>query len=175
METIKIGRRELDKEVFVKAVAENNSLTTIIKAIGWNPIPTSTRESVASTIEEMGLDISHIKQLKKQGNYVTREKQFTLSTDNQIYLNSFLNSLSEKSAPSYKASCGNFLEEIGEQDFMTVTKEQMLEFANRRKSDTMKKNVEAHLRSMLIYLVENDINNAVSKVDKQMLIWLIRK
>ena len=174
METIKIGRREVEKALFIKAVQDNKSLSDIIVAMGWNITPTSTREAVLDAISELELDTSHLKQMKKPNENLCF-KQFTLSSDNRIYLDSFLNSLTDKSRATYKASCGNFLEELVSQDFITITKEQILEFADTKNTESMKRNVEAHLRSLMIYCVNNDINNSIVKVDKQMLIWLISK
>lgn len=175
--TVKIGKREIEKEIFIQAVATNDSLTHIIEAIGFNPIPTTTRWAVTDLIEELKLDTSHIKAKKviHQETYENQVKQFNLSEDNKQYLDSFLPTIAEKSAATYKSSCGNFLELLGSQDFITVTKEQILAFAATKNTEAMKKNVEAHLRSMMIFCVNNDINGAIEKVDKQMLLWLIRK
>jgi hypothetical protein len=175
MEMIKIGKREISKEFFIQAVANNNSLTKIIEAIGWNPIPTTTRENVLSKIEELELDTSHIKQLKRVFETTTKIKEFTLTETNKQYLDSFLDTIANNSRPTYKASCGNFLEKIDKQDFITVTEDQILEFASTRSTEATKRNVESHIRSMLIYCVNNNINGAIDKVDKQLLLWLIRK
>lgn len=177
METVKIGKRWIEKEVFIQAVAANKSLTNIIEALGLNPIPSTTRNNVSDLIEELNLPTSHIKAKKKihADTYEANVKVFDLSTHNKQYYESFLPTIAEASRATYKASCGNFLELLGNQDFITVTKEQILEYAETKKTEAMKKNVEAHLRSMMIYCVNNDINGAVDKVDKQMLLWLIRK
>lgn len=177
METIKIGRRELDKKLFIQAVATENSLTHIIEALGWNPLPTSTRWDVTAKIEELGLDTDHLKKKKivHEEEIQARVKQFNLSEDNQQYYDEFLSSITERSMATYKSSIGNFMESIDSQDFITVTKEQIIEFADTKNTEAMKRNVEAHLRSLMIYSVNNDINNAVDKVSKEMLIWLISK
>jgi hypothetical protein len=178
METIKLGRREVNNDLFIQAVANNNKITDICVAIGFNPTVVTNRGNIENKILELGLNHSHIKffgRREKQEFVERRIKTFSLSNDNQIYLDEFLSSLAEKSMATYKASCGNFLEEVGEQDFITVTKGRILEFAGRKNTEAMQRNVEAHLRSMMIYCITNNINGAVDKVSKEMLIWLISK
>lgn len=177
MEVVKIGKREVDKEAFIHAVANNKSLTHIIDELGFKSNVTTTRWDVETRIKELGLDTSHLKKKKivHEEEAINRVKQFTLNKDNQQYYDSFLPSLAERSTATYKSSVGNFMESIGSQDLMTVTGSQILEFANTKESDAMKRNVEAHLRSLMVYCITNDINNAVDKVSKEMLIWLISK
>ena len=177
MEVVKIGKREVDKDVFIQTVANNKSLTHIIEALGFNPLPTSTRWDVTAKIEELGLNTDHLKKKKivHEEEVQARVKQFNLSKDNQQYYDEFLSSITERSMATYKSSIGNFMEELKDQDFVTISKEQIQEFASTKKTDSMVKNVTAHIRSMMIYLVVNNINNAEEKVSKDMLIWLIRK
>ena len=177
MEVVKIGKREVDKEVFIQAVANNKSLTHVIEALGFNPLPTSTRWNVTAKIGELGINTDHLKKKKivHEEEIQARVKQFNLSKDNQVYYDEFLSSLAERSMATYKSSIGNFMESIDTQDFITARKEQILEFADTKNTEAMKRNVEAHLRSLMIYSVNNDINNAVEKVSKEILIWLISK
>jgi hypothetical protein len=104
-------------------------------------------------------------------------KTFKLSKSNQQYLDRFLGSLNEQSRATYKATCGNFLQALGTNDFTRVSPKRIQEFASHKKTEAMQRNVESHLRSMMIYCVKNDLNNVVSddKVSKEMLIWLISK
>lgn len=177
MEVVKIGLREVDKELFINAVANNDSLTHILEAIGFNPIPTTNRHNVENLIAELNLPTDHIKAKKKINleTYKANEKQFNLNEDNKQYLDSFLPSLSDNSRATYKASCGNFLETLGSQDFMKANSEQVVAFANTKNSEAQKANVTAHIKSMMVYCVNNDVNGAIDKVSKQMLVWLIRK
>lgn len=178
METIKIGRREVNKDQFINAVAINNSLTDIIKAIGFNPIPTTTRNNVVAAIEQLHIPTTHIKCLKrtvKPEVVQNRIKTFKLSKTNQMYLDKFISSLSEQSKASYKSSCGNFLQEIGTNDFARVSPDRVMKFVNKKNSQAQKNNVAAHIRSMMMYVVSNNINNAKEIVSKDMLIWLISK
>ena len=182
MEIVKIGRREIDKEVFIQAVANNKSLTHIIEAIGLNPIPTSTRWDVTAKIEELELNTTHLKAKNKVNveAYQSRVKTFKLSNSNQNYLDKFLGSLQERSQATYKATCGNFLQAIGTNDFIKISPKRIVEFASHKNTESMRNNVTAHLRSMMIYCVNNDIKGsdnvgAVERVSKEMLIWLISK
>jgi len=177
METVKIGLREVDKEVFIKAVADNDSLTNIFKAIGFNHVPTTNRHNVEKLIAELNLPTEHLKAKKviNPETYKANEKQFNLSNDNKQYLDTFLDSLTDTSRATYKASCGNFLETLDSQDFMKIDSDKIIAFANTKNSEAQKENVKAHIKSMMVYCVNNDINGAVEKVSKQMLVWLIRK
>ncbi|MDF2950551.1 MAG: hypothetical protein K0S18_134 [Anaerocolumna sp.] len=178
METVKIGRTEVNKEEFIKAVASNNSFPKIMSELGFNPNVGSVKLNIKDKIIELGLNHSHIMHFDYQtpDEVMQRKiKTFNLNADNQIYYDEFLSSLPERSVANYKSSCGNFMEELSEQDFITINKEQILEFASRKKTESMVNNVTAHLRSMMIYLVSNDVNGAVDKVSKEMLVWLICK
>lgn len=177
MEVVKIGKREVEKEVFIQAVANSDSLTHILEAIGFNPIPTSNRHNVENLIAELNLPTEHLKAKKviKSEVYEANVKQFNLNEDNKQYLDQFLDSLTVTSRATYKASCGNFLEGLVEQDFMKINEEQIIAFADTKNSEAQKANVTAHIKSMMVFCVNNDINGAVEKVSKQMLVWLIRK
>jgi len=172
MEMIKLGRREVSKELFIQAVADAHKVKDVAEVLGLNSSTVTTKEYIREVIIELGLDHSHIKNFDwRQTEEVLQQriKKFSLTEDNQMYYDEFMCSLSEGSMATYKASCGNFLQSIGEQDYITVTKSQIIEYANGRN------NMLAHLRSMMVYCINSDINGAVDKVDKQMLIWLISK
>jgi hypothetical protein len=178
MEVVKIGRSEVNKDEFIQAVASNKTFPTIAQALNFNPQVVSTKLNIKNAIIDLGLNHSHIMHFDYQlpEEIMQRKiKTFKLSEDNQTYLDEFLSSLPERSTATYKSSCGNFMEELGEQDFVTVSKQQIVEFAGRKNTESMVNNVTAHLRSMMIYCVSNDINGAMNKVSKEMLIWLISK
>jgi predicted DNA binding CopG/RHH family protein len=178
METVKIGRTEVNKDAFIKAVADARSLPDICKAFGLNYKVVSTKQNIRNLIHELGLPTEHLVYYgwKPSEEWLQNKvKTFHISEDNQIYIDEFLCSLPERNVSTYKSSCGNFMEELGEQDFAEVTSKQILDFANTKKTQSMVNNVTAHLRSMMIYLVSNDVNKAKEKVSKDMLIWLITK
>jgi len=178
VETLLIGRREVSKDLFIQSVKTANKLTDVIEGIGFNPKPSTTRKAVANLIDELALDNSHLHKYgftQKDEIIQSRIKTFKLSKWNQQYLDRFLLSLQEKSRATYKASCGNFLQELGTNDFTRVSPERVIKFSNTKNTEAMRNNVAAHLRSMMIYLVTNNINEAKEKVSREMLIWLIRK
>lgn len=101
-----------------------------------------------------------------------KEKEFVISNVNRGYYDQFLGKFDPKSRATYKVSIGDFLSEIGTNDFAKVTPARMLRFVET-KSPMQQKNSLAHLRSMMMYSVKNNINGAAEKVRKETLIWLI--
>lgn len=176
METVKIGKKEFTNEVFIDAVSKGNTLPEICRLLGLNDTVVSHKDNVRKAIQSLELPTLHIKRYESNPEVsLNKIKSFTLSETNQNYYNTFLSTITESSQPNYKSSCGNFLELIKDQDFVTVTEQQIIDFANTKNSQAQINNTKAHLRSMIIYLVSNDINNAKAKVSKDMLIWLISK
>jgi hypothetical protein len=178
MSIVKIGRTEVDKDEFIKAVAEARTVVDVCKTFGLNSHVVSTKQNIKNRISELGLPTAHLIYYDWKPSeelLQSKIKSFDLSDDNNIYFEKFLDSLPERNVATYKSSCGNFMEELNEQDFATVTQEQIEVFANTKKTDSMIKNVTAHIRSMIIYIVRNNINGAKEKVSKDMLIWLIEK
>jgi hypothetical protein len=180
METVKIGRTEVNKDEFIHAVASNKTFPKIAEALNFNPTVVSTKLNIKNTIIDLGLNHSHIMHFDYQlpEEIMQRKiKTFKLSKSNQLYLDKFLGSLEERSRATYKATCGNFLEKLGTNDFTRISPKRIIEFANQKKTEAMRNNVAAHLRSLMIYCVKNNLNGAVSedKVSKEMLIWLISK
>lgn len=178
MEPLTIGRRTVDKDQFIQAVAGAKRLTDISIAIGFNPIPTTTKQNIKAAVVELGLDVSHIKGYNRTVRpevAQARVKTFKLSKSNQLYLDKFLSSLNEQSKATYKASCGNFLQEIGTNDFARVSPERVMKYVSTKKTESMRNNVAAHIRSMMTYCVSNNINGAKETASRDMLIWLISK
>ena len=99
-------------------------------------------------------------------------KEFNISKVNQAYFDRFLDKFDKKSRATYKVSIGGFLSEIGTNDFAKITPARMLKFVET-KSPVQQKNAIAHLRSMMMYSVKNNINGAAEKVRKETLIWLL--
>jgi hypothetical protein len=178
MEVVKIGRTEVDKEAFIKAVAEARTVVDVCKTFGLNGNVVSTKQNIKARISELGLPTAHLIYYDWKPSeelLQSKIKSFDLNNDNSIYFEKFLDSLPERNVATYKSSCGNFMEELKDQDFATVTQKQIEAFASTKNTDSMVRNVTAHIRSMMIYIVRNDINGAKEKVSKDMLIWLIEK
>jgi hypothetical protein len=182
LETLKIGKRVVDKKLFVDAVKEVNEkhgkITDVIEGIGFNPTVSTTRIAVTKLINELRLEYSNMRKFgfaQREDIRQSRIKEFKLSKTNKDYLDRFLASLNIQSRATYKASCGNFLQQLGTNDFTRVSPKRIMDFANQKITESMKKNVMAHIRSMMIFCVNNNINESKEKVSKDMLIWLINK
>ena len=172
MEQVLIGRRSVNYPVFVDAVKTSSSVTDVCDKLGFNNTVATTRKAIKEQIQSLHLDVSHFnKPLIDTSNFQKaaeeRIKAFSLSSDNQKYFDAFQTSVSEGSWWTYKATIGNFLEQLADRDFATITEQDITNYADGRK------NAESHLRSLMTYIVSNDINNAKQKVSKDMLIWLI--
>ena len=173
MEQVQIGRRSVDKDAFISAVKESRSLMEVTRSLGFNDTVPTTRKMIKEQIEAMKLNTEHF----KAGNRFTEQelekmaqkniKAFTLSKGNQTYYDAFKATIAQGSWGTYKASIGNFMEQLKDKDFATVTEEEIVAFTGNRD------NPNAHIRSFMMYIVSNDINNAKQKVSKDMLIWLI--
>jgi hypothetical protein len=96
-----------------------------------------------------------------------RIKQFNLNEVNQIYMSEFEKTVSPASYPTYKATIGNYLESLKNVDFATVDAWNIERYTEGRA------NAIAHIRSLMTYIVANNICDARDKVSKETLIWLI--
>lgn len=99
-------------------------------------------------------------------------KEFEISKNNRIYYDTFLNKFEPKSRVNYKVSVGGFLSELGTNDFAKVVPARINKYVAKQRPGAQK-TAMSHLRSMMMYVVKNDVNGAVGKVNKEMLIWLI--
>lgn len=174
MEQILIGRRTVDKDTFIAAVKQSNSVRATCELLGFNKTVGSTRNAIQEQIDNLKLDTTHFKPCMYSKEYlekvaITSVKAFTLSKDNQQYYDSFKQTITPKSWLTYKASVGNFLEFLKDKDFATTSDIEIMNYVGERY------NAKAHIRSMMIYVVSNNINNAKEKISKDMLIWLISK
>lgn len=142
--------------------------------LGFNKSVGSTQKAIQEQINNLKLDTTHFKPCMYSKEYlaekaITSVKTFTLSKDNQQYYDSFKQTITAKSWITYKASVGNFLEFLKDKDFATISDTEIMNYVGERY------NAKSHIRSMMMYIVSNDINNAKQKVSKDMLIWLISK
>jgi hypothetical protein len=170
MTMIQIGRRSVEKDRFIEAVQKAERLREVVEILGFNSTVGSTKEIIRERIKELGLNTDHFKgQYNKTENFykINKSKDYNISKGNKLYIDIMEQKIDPKSWSTYKCSLGNFLEYIGTQDFATVTPLQMERFCGS------KKNSLAHIRSMMITAVKENVNNAVDKVSKEMLVWLI--
>lgn len=175
METLSIGRRTVNTDQFIQAVQNSKSAIEVCKAIGFNETVCTTINMIKESIQALQLDTAHFKaplnreRTDKFNAYQEqRIKSFKLNDNNRAYYEAFEKSISDKSWATYKSSIGNFLESLGDVDFAKTMNTNKIDSYTKGKPNT-----ESHIRSLLIYIVANDINGAKAKVYKDMLIWCI--
>lgn len=102
-------------------------------------------------------------------------KEFQLSHQNRIYFETFKAHMAPRSWTTYKVDVGAFLEEIGTYDFAKVTPARMRRYAEERRSSRQCRQAVIHLRSLMSFIVQNDVGGAREKVSKEMVIWLLQR
>ena len=175
METLTIGRRSVNKDTLIEAVQNSHSAVEVCEAIGFNKTVFTTVNIIKETIQALGLDTTHFKtpltreHTEKFNAYQeNRIKAFNLNANNQQYYEAFEKSITSGSWATYKSTIGNFLESLGDIDFAKTMNTNKIDAFTQGKT-----NAESHIRSLLIFIVANDINGAKAKVYKDMLIWCI--
>lgn len=174
MEQIKIGRRIVNYNDFVKAVANSERYTEVCVLLGFNETVPTTRQAVKDKIEELQLDTTHFtyKYTKSEifeESAKTRIKHHNIYPVNQVYYDCIEKKFEDKpqSFCTYKVDCGGILEELENRDFATITVNEVINYAGEKKSALN------HIRSMMIQSVKENVNNCIDKVNKEMLVWLI--
>lgn len=177
---IKVGKKKYTYKAFTDAVKLAKSLSELCKILDINYTVSTNVNNVKSKIVELGLNTTHFKYNRATTEKVLEShkksiKQYNLSNINKKYYNEFENSFDKKTSfKQYKVHCGDFLEQLGNTDFAMVTVEDIENYVNNYKgSDKTKANCKAHIRSMMIYVVKNDVEGALNKVSKEMLLYLI--
>jgi hypothetical protein len=173
-QTITIGRRTFNTDRFIDAVKKSKRYTEICDNLGINNTVATTKTAIKEVITALGIDTSHFEyKYNKSENYdkgvQARIKSFTINPVNQAYYNAIEQKFADKpqSWLTYKATVGNFLEGLRDRDFATITAQEIEDYCGAKQNSLM------HIRSMLITAVKENVNNAVDKVSKEMLIWLI--
>jgi len=116
-------------------------------------------------------------------------KKFKINKVNQEYYSKYKASIKELSFRQYKPNIGRFVESLGSIDLAKIDKEDIEMFVEEKEStlrvyvkkegldyeraEKVKINCRTHLRSILIFIIKNDINDAIEKVNKDLLIYLI--
>ena len=90
-------------------------------------------------------------------------KAFKISPGNQKYYDAFMEHLSPASRATYKVDLGAFLQEIGTNDFARVTPARMWKYATENRPSRQRRQAVIHLRAMLSYAVQRNINGAKKK------------
>lgn len=174
---IKVGRREVDCEKFIEAVKTSRYYKDICGKLGFNDTVSTTRAAIKEAAKGINLDISHLTEYTRTEKVINsvsnRIKTFNIASVNQAYYNSIEEKFGDRFV-TYKPSIGAFLEFIGNRDFITVDVTEIENYVKAKEgSDATRQNCMAHLRSLMINTVKNNVSNAVDKVSKNMLIWLI--
>lgn len=165
-----LGRRTVNYDKFVEAVKNAKRYTEVCDNLGFNNTVGTTKQIIKDRIKELGLSTLHFEyKYNKSDKYYQahRGKDYKIDSVNQPYFDIMESKIDSNSFNTYRCSIGNFLEHICEQDFATITPKQLEDYCGE------KKNQMAHIRSMMITAVKENINDAVEKVSKEMLIWLI--
>ena len=102
-------------------------------------------------------------------------KEYKLSYQNTLYYEAFKAHIAPGSWPTYKVDVGAFLEEIGTYDFVKVTPARMWRYAMERRPVRQRQQAVIHLRSLMSFVVQHDVNGARDKVGKDMVIWLLQR
>jgi hypothetical protein len=178
---VKIGRREFDYNTFIIAVQKAKTYSELCESLEMNKTVQTTINVLKERIAELKLDISHFTykfnisdKMLQSAQHNT--KQFNIIGVNRIYYDLFEKSFSGRHASfqQYKVHIGDFLEKLGSKDFTTITSQEIESYVSAWNSgEKTKANCKAHIRSMLIYAVKENIENAIDKVSKEMLVWLI--
>jgi hypothetical protein len=137
-------------------------LQTINSQVNYNPASTQTKKERAK----------YTKSEKFYAVQPLKVKQFNLSPINEIYYNSFESKFEGKPASwaQYKVDAGAFMETCD--DIALVTVQDIQNYISKYEDKT-RNNKEAHLRSLLQWIVKNNVEGAVEKVSKEMLVYLI--
>lgn len=177
---VKVGRREFNYNTFVKAVQESKTYSGLCKSLGMNETVQTTINTLKVSVEALKLNTDHFTFKYKVTDKVLQSaqnntKQFNLIGVNRQYYEAFEQSFDKiTSWQQYKVHCGDYLESLKEKDFATRTVEELETYVNNNQAgEKTKQNCKAHIRSMMIYIVRNNIEDAFNKVNKKMLVWLI--
>lgn len=181
MEIIKVGRRDFDYNTFINAVHKATTYSGLCEDLGMNKTVQTTINVLKSKVTELNLDTKHFTHKYNISEKVLQSaqhntKQFNLVGVNKTYFDLFGKTFLGKPASwsQYKVHCGDFLERIGNKDFATITIQDIENFINTWDAgEKTKLNCKSHLRSLMIFIIKEDIENAVDKVSKEMLVWLI--
>lgn len=178
---VKIGRREFNYNSFITAVQQAKTYSELCESLGMNKTVQTTINVLKERIMELNLDTSHFtykfnisdKMLQAAKN---NSKQFNITGVNKTYYDLFEKSFSGKPASwaQYKVHCGDYLEKLESKDFVNATVKEIEDFIDSLSSgEKTKLNCKAHLRSLMIFIIKENIESAVDKVSKEMLVWLI--
>ena len=106
----------------------------------------------------------------------SERKTFEINTNNLVFFNEFKNRFSESpmSWLQYKVDCGAFLQSLNQKLLTSIEVSDIENYVNSHAdNDKTKNNKRAHIRSLLIFCVKNDVRGAKSKLNREVLVYLI--
>jgi hypothetical protein len=169
---IKIGKSHYTTDQFITAVKASSRFTEVADRLGLNKQVSSHISGIKTYVEQLHIDTFHFKyiyNMSEEAKARTNEqktKYFNLTADNQIYYNEFEKSIKPESWATYKASIGNFMEQINK-DITEVTITEAEDFIQG------KDNRKAHIKSFLTYIIKNNINDCQNKMTNNALLVTI--
>jgi len=176
---IKIGKSEFLTDRFIEIVKNSKVYSEVCETLGLNKTTQTTINNIKNAITNLNLNTSHFTYKYTVSDKVGGQnvKEYSLSETNQKYYDAFQNNFDKLiSWQQYKVHCGVFLESLKDKDFATITIEDLENYVNSLTgSQQTINNSKAHIRSMMIYVVKNNIAEAFEKVSKEMLLYLITK
>lgn len=181
IQTVKVGRREFDYITFANTVKSSKAFSELCDKLGMNKTVQTTINVLKERVKELNLDTSHFTTKYNVSEKVyqsarNNSKQFNIVGVNKVYYDEFCKSFADRptSWSQYKVHLGDFLEKLGNNDFATVTAEEIELYSNYgTSSKATKANCKAHIRSMLAYIVKENIEGAFGKVSKEVLVWML--
>lgn len=106
-----------------------------------------------------------------------KQKQFNISSVNLAYWNAFRDSkwagMEERkgSAGTYRATIFNLMEAIP--DLIELTLEQLQEYVADTPNEVTRANKVAHIKSILTYIIQNNVDDCRERVSKETLLMII--
>jgi hypothetical protein len=172
--TIKIGKNHYTTEQFITAVKTSGRFTEVADRLGLNKQVSSHISGIKTYVEQLHIDTSHFKyiyNMSEEAKVRTTEskiKQFHLTAENQKYFEAYEESFGDNKSSwaTYKASVGNFMEQINK-DITQATITEAEDFIQG------KDNRRAHIKSFLTYIIKNNINDCQDKMTKDALLVTI--
>jgi len=168
METIKIGRQEVDKTLFLEAIQKSRSCRDVCKIIGWGTAH-STIMKMGEAITQNNIDTTHFRYQPERKINHKPMTVYNIADINKPYFDYLENDMkiTEESYKTYRYIFGSLLEQIGNTDFVTISKEQIVKHAEGKKMR------ETVIKALLKHVIVLDINCAAKTASRDILLYLI--
>lgn len=166
--TIKIGRQEVNKDLFLDAIAKSKSCRDVCKLIGWGTAH-STIVKMGEAIKQNNIDTTHFRYQPERKINHKPMSVYNIADINKPYFDYLENDMkiSDESYKSYRYIVGGLLEQIKEQNFVTISKETITKYANGKKMR------ETIIKAMLKHVIVLNIGNASEMASREILLYLL--